>query len=80
MRRYDESGDEWSEVMADERLKGAEYIAAGGGGRRWWWWVLVKMKMMDEFLKRKKQKKNEIEFSNHRTKIVVYSFQNKKMI
>lgn len=31
LKRYDENGDEWSEVMEDERLKGAEYIAAGGG-------------------------------------------------
>ncbi|KAI3678803.1 hypothetical protein L6452_38106 [Arctium lappa] len=31
LKRYDESVDGWSEVMADERLKGAEHIAAGGG-------------------------------------------------
>ncbi|XP_035834991.1 F-box/kelch-repeat protein SKIP25-like [Helianthus annuus] len=31
LRRYNEDGDKWSEVVVDERLKGAEYIAAGGG-------------------------------------------------
>ncbi|KAJ0450005.1 putative kelch-type beta propeller [Helianthus annuus] len=31
LRRYNEDVDNWSEVMVDERLKGAEYIAAGGG-------------------------------------------------
>ncbi|KAK1412619.1 hypothetical protein QVD17_34012 [Tagetes erecta] len=31
LRRYNEDGDSWSEIVVDERLKGAEYIAAGGG-------------------------------------------------
>ncbi|KAJ0453895.1 putative kelch-type beta propeller, leucine-rich repeat domain superfamily [Helianthus annuus] len=31
LRRYNEDVDNWSEVVVDERLKGAEYIAAGGG-------------------------------------------------
>ncbi|KAI3760179.1 hypothetical protein L1987_50570 [Smallanthus sonchifolius] len=31
LRRYNEDGDNWSEVVEDERLKGAECIAAGGG-------------------------------------------------
>ncbi|KAD6120073.1 hypothetical protein E3N88_11344 [Mikania micrantha] len=31
LRRYDEGVDSWSDILADERLKGAEYIAAGGG-------------------------------------------------
>ncbi|KAI3749534.1 hypothetical protein L2E82_20148 [Cichorium intybus] len=31
LKRYNDDGDDWSEVMEDERLKGAEYIAAGGG-------------------------------------------------
>ena len=31
MKKYNDDGDNWSEVVVDERLKGAEYIAAGGG-------------------------------------------------
>ncbi|XP_071738163.1 F-box/kelch-repeat protein SKIP25-like [Rutidosis leptorrhynchoides] len=31
LKKYNEDGDNWSEIVVDERLKGAEYIAAGGG-------------------------------------------------
>nr|XP_043637220.1 F-box/kelch-repeat protein SKIP25-like [Erigeron canadensis] len=31
LKRYNDENDSWSEIVVDERLKGAEYIAAGGG-------------------------------------------------
>lgn len=31
LKRYNHDRDDWSEIMEDKRLKGAEYIAAGGG-------------------------------------------------
>ncbi|KAL4558669.1 hypothetical protein LXL04_036870 [Taraxacum kok-saghyz] len=31
LRKYNEDRDDWSDIVTDERLKGAEYIVAGGG-------------------------------------------------